>query len=80
MIQQRGNWLTSNETSVLLSNITDVTLNRSFLGRLGNYGDLLISSAGSSGSEISVIGLAGAEQLRTAVFDLRDGKLDELKF
>ena len=79
VIQSRGNWVTSNETSVLLTNITDVTLNRSFLGRIFNYGDVLISSAGSSGSEINATGLADAEKLRSAVFDLRDGRLDESK-
>lgn len=77
VVQTRGTWTTQNETSILLANVTDVTLNRSFWGRLNNYGDVMISSAGSSGSEISAIGLADAEKLRAAVFDLRDGKLDE---
>jgi membrane protein YdbS with pleckstrin-like domain len=79
VVQHRGNWVSSNETSVLLTNITDVTLNRSALGRLFNYGDVLIDSAGSSGSEINAIGLSGAENLRSAVFDLRDGNLDDVK-
>lgn len=80
VIQQRGNWISQNETSVMLSNITDVTLNRSFFGKLFNFGDVMISSAGSAGSEISASGLAGAELLRTAVFDLRDGRMDETSF
>lgn len=79
VVQSRGSWITQNETSVLLTNITDVTLNRSFLGKILNYGDLLISSAGSAGSEINAVGLAGAEHLRSAVFDLRDGTVDEVK-
>lgn len=79
VVQQRGNWLSQNETSVLLPNVTDVTLNHSFLGKLFNYGDIQISSAGSSGSEISALGLTGAAELRSAVFDLRDGRNDEVK-
>ena len=79
VVQQRGTWTSQNETSVLLTNVTDVTLNRSFLGRIFNYGDIQISSAGSAGSEISAIGLTGAEELRSAVFDLRDGRQDEAK-
>ena len=79
VMQQRGNWISQNETSVLLTNVTDVTLNRSFFGRIFNYGDIQISSAGSAGSEISAVGLAGAEELRSAVFDLRDGRQDEVK-
>jgi len=78
VVQQRGTWTSQNETSVLLSNVTDVTLNRSFLGRIFNYGDIQISSAGSAGSEISAFGLTGAEELRSAVFDLRDGRQDEV--
>ena len=62
-----------------LTNVTDVTLNRSFFGRIFNFGDIQISSAGSAGSEISAVGLAGAEELRSAVFDLRDGRQDEVK-
>lgn len=77
VVQQRGTWTSQNETSVLLVNVTDVTLNRSFLGRIGNYGDIMISSAGSSGAEINAIGLSGADELRSAIFDLRDGVLDE---
>ena len=68
-----------NETSILLANVTDVTLNRSTLGQILNYGDIMVSSAGSSGSEISARALAGADELRSAIFDLRDGKLDESK-
>ncbi|MFN8378329.1 MAG: PH domain-containing protein [Anaerolineae bacterium] len=79
VVQQRGNWISQNETSVLLSNVTDVTLNRSFLGKIFNYADIQINSAGSSGTEVSAVGLSGAEELRSAVFDLRDGKNDEVK-
>lgn len=79
IVQQRGTWTSQNETSVLLINVTDVTLNRSFLGRLGNYGDIMVSSAGSSSTEISAIGLSGADDLRSAIFDLRDGALNEAK-
>ena len=79
VMQQRGNWISQNETSVLLTNVTDVTLNRSFFGRIFNFGDIQISSAGSAGSEISAVGLAGAEELRSAVYDLRDGRQDEVK-
>ncbi len=79
VVQQRGNWVSQNETSILLTNVTDVTLNRSFLGKLLNHGDIMISSAGSSGAEISARGLADADELRSAIFDLRDGKLDETK-
>jgi uncharacterized membrane protein YdbT with pleckstrin-like domain len=77
--QRRGSIFTNNETSLYISDIRDITLNQSFLGRLLNYGDLGISSAGSSGSEISMIGIGGAGELRALLFDLRDGKLDDPK-
>ena len=77
--QSRGNFLTHNETSMSIENITDVTVNRSALGKLLGYGDISIQSAGSSGTEISQTRLAGAERLRDAVFDLRDGRYDETK-
>lgn len=77
IIQKRGTWLSRNETSILLANITDVTVNQSFLGRVFNYGDIAISSAGSSGAEIAKLGISDAPHLRDLVFDLRDGRLDE---
>ncbi|HYO87555.1 MAG TPA: PH domain-containing protein [Candidatus Limnocylindrales bacterium] len=79
VVQHRATIFSDNETSILLSNVTDVTLNRSTLGRMLNYGDIMVSSAGSSGSEISARALAGADNLRAAIFDLRDGRLDESK-
>jgi uncharacterized membrane protein YdbT with pleckstrin-like domain len=77
VVQKRGTWLSRNETSILLANITDVSVNQSFLGRIFNYGDISISSAGSSGAEIAKFGISSAPQLRDLVFDLRDGRLDE---
>lgn len=77
--QKRGNFLSQNETSMSIENITDVTVNRSALGAMLGYGDISIQSAGSSGTEISQTRLAGAEKLRDAVFDLRDGRFDETK-
>ncbi len=75
--QSRGNFLTHNETAMSIENITDVTVNRSALGKMLGYGDISIQSAGSSGTEISQVRLAGADKLRDAIFDLRDGRLDE---
>ncbi len=75
--QRRGNFLSGNETAMSIENITDVTLNKSLLGGIFGYGDIIIQSPGSSGAEINAVGLANAEQLRNAIFDLRDGRLDE---
>jgi hypothetical protein len=75
--QTRGNFLTQNETSLGLHNVTDITINRSFIGRLFNYGDLIIQSAGSGGSEINFHGLHDPEKVRELIYDLRDGRVDE---
>lgn len=77
--QKRGNFLTTNETAMSIENITDVTVNRSALGAMLGYGDINIQSAGSSSTEISQTRLAGADKLRDAIFDLRDGRFDETK-
>jgi hypothetical protein len=77
--QKRGSIMSQNETSISVENITDVTVNRSALGGMLGYGDISIQSAGSSGTEIAQTRLAGADKLREAIFDLRDGRLDESK-
>lgn len=77
--QKRGSILTTNETAMSIENITDVTVNRSALGGILGYGDINIQSAGSSQTEISQTRLAGADKLRDAIFDLRDGRFDETK-
>lgn len=75
--QTRGNFLTQNETSLGLHNVTDITINRSFIGRMFNYGDITIQSAGSGSSEINFNGLHDPERLRELIYDLRDGRVDE---
>lgn len=75
--QQRGNFLSQNETSLGLHNVTDITINRSFIGRMFNYGDITIQSAGSGSSEIQFTALSNPEKLRELIYDLRDGRVDE---
>ncbi len=77
--QYRGNILTSNETAISLENITNVDVNTSLLGRIFNYGDIAIQSAGSNAAEIAAVRLTNPDKLRDAIFDLRDGTLDETK-
>ena len=77
--QNRGSVLTSNETAISLENITNVDVNISLLGRIFNYGDIAIQSAGSNAAEISAVRLTNPDKLRDAIFDLRDGTLDETK-
>ena len=77
--QKRGNILTSNETSMSLENITNVDVNMSVIGRIFNYGDINIQTAGSNAVEIQAVRLANPDKLREAIFDLRDGHLDETK-
>ena len=77
--QRRGSILTGNETSMSLENITNVDVNVSLLGRILNYGDITIQSAGSNAAEIQAKRLAAPEKLRESIFDLRDGRLDETK-
>lgn len=79
LTQHRGNALAKNETSMSVTNITDITVNQSVLGNIFNYGDISVSSAGSSGAEISAKRLTNAARLRDVIYDLRDGKLDESK-
>ncbi len=77
--QYRGSVLTTNETSISLENITNVDVNISLLGRMLNYGDIAIQSAGSNSAEIAAVRLTNPDKLRDAIFDLRDGTLDETK-
>jgi len=77
--QKRGNILTSSETSLSIDNITNVDVNVSLLGRLFNYGDISIQSAGSDATEILFVRLANPTRLRDIIFDLKDGKYDETK-
>ena len=77
--QRRGNILSGNETSMSLTNITDVNINKSLLGSILGYGDIIIQSAGSDTAEISFTGLQRPDKLRELIFDLKDGRLDETK-
>jgi membrane protein YdbS with pleckstrin-like domain len=77
--QVRGNILTTNETSMSIGNITNVDVNVSLLGRIFNYGDLSIQSAGSDATEIQFIRLANPVRLRELIFDVKDGRYDETK-
>jgi uncharacterized membrane protein YdbT with pleckstrin-like domain len=76
--QMRGNIFTQNETTISLQNVTDVTINRSFIGRLLGFGDIIIQSAGSGASEIDFPGIRDPERLRELIYDLRDGRLDKV--
>ncbi|MEO8393151.1 MAG: PH domain-containing protein [Chloroflexota bacterium] len=79
LTQRRGNLFTTNDTSMSIENITDVDVNMSLLGRMFNYGDISIQTPGSGGAEIQATRLSNPDKLREAIFDLRDGKLDEVK-
>ncbi|MDZ4763194.1 MAG: PH domain-containing protein [Chloroflexota bacterium] len=74
--QIRGSILTQNETTISLQNVTDVTINRSFIGRILGFGDIVIQSAGSASSEINFKGIRDPERLRELMYDLRDGRID----
>jgi membrane protein YdbS with pleckstrin-like domain len=77
IVQRRGSVFTQNDTSTSIENVTNVDVNISFLGRIFGYGDINIQTAGSSGAEIQAVRLRRPDKLRDAIFDLRDGKLDE---
>lgn len=79
VMQRRGSILTQNETSASIENITNVDVNMSLLGRMFNYGDIKIQTAGTAAAEIQATRLTNPDKLRDAIFDLRDGKLDEVK-
>ncbi len=74
--QMRGNLFTQNETTISLQNVTDVTINRSLIGKILGFGDIIIQSAGSGASEIDFRGIRDPERLRELIYDLRDGRLD----
>jgi uncharacterized membrane protein YdbT with pleckstrin-like domain len=75
----KGNFLTRNETSLSVESVTDINVNQSALGSIFNYGDIIIQTAGSGDSEIKFVRVEHPNKLREAVFDLRDGRLDETK-
>lgn len=75
--QRRGDFLNSNQNTIVLDSITDVDVKMAMLGELFNYGDVAILTSGSRMSEIQFPRLANPKALREAIFDLRDGRLDE---
>lgn len=79
LTQRRGNILTGNETSMSLERVTDINVNKSLLGSILGYGDIVIQSAGSDSAEIAFVALAKPDKLRELIFDVKDGKLDEEK-
>jgi membrane protein YdbS with pleckstrin-like domain len=78
IVQRRGSIFTQNDTSTSIENVTNVDVNIGFFGRIFGYGDITIQTAGSSGAEIQALRLQRPDKLRDAIFDLRDGKLDEI--
>ena len=78
IVQRRGSIFTQNDTSTSIENVTNVDVNIGFFGRIFGYGDITIQTAGSSGAEIQALRLQKPDKLRDAIFDLRDGKLDEI--
>lgn len=79
LTQRRGNLLTGNETTMSLDRVTDINVNKSLLGSIFGYGDIIVQSAGSDSAEISFQGLGSPDKLRELIFDVKDGKLDEEK-
>lgn len=79
LTQRRGNVLTGNETSMSLERVTDINVNKSLLGSIFGYGDIVIQSAGSDSAEISFTSLQNPDKLRELIFDVKDGRLDEEK-
>ena len=78
IVQRRGSIFTQNDTSTSIENVTNVDVNIGFFGRIFGYGDITIQTAGSSGAEIQALRLQRPDKLRDAIFDLRDGKLDQI--
>ena len=79
LTQRRGNLLTGNETAMSLERVTDINVNKSLLGSIMGYGDIVIQSAGSDSAEISFTSLQNPDKLRELIFDVKDGRLDEEK-
>ena len=79
LTQRRGNILTGNETAMSLERVTDINVNKSLLGSIMGYGDIIIQSAGSDSAEISFTSLQNPDKLRELIFDVKDGRLDEEK-
>lgn len=75
--QRRGNILGGSETSMDLTNITDISVRTPPMGAIFNYGDIQVQTAGSTGAEINFAGLGRARALRDVLFDLKDGIPDE---
>ncbi|MCK6578973.1 MAG: PH domain-containing protein [Anaerolineae bacterium] len=78
LMQVRGNVLTRNETSVDLEKISNIVVNKSALGSMLSYGDFVAETAGTDQAEIIFKGLNSPDRLRDTIFDIRDGKLDEV--
>lgn len=74
--QRRGHLLVTNETSLSIENITDVTVNKGAMGSIFGYGDMSIQTSGSAGSEVYGKAISDPDKLRRIIFDLSDGRLD----
>ncbi|HVU12127.1 MAG TPA: PH domain-containing protein [Phototrophicaceae bacterium] len=53
--QKLGNAINSNEVSLAIEHVTDVDINIGLLGRIFNYGDVSIQTAGSAGAEMMAL-------------------------
>ncbi len=60
--------ITIQERSILLKNIQDVTYSASFLGRMLDYGNLDVDSAGQDGQE-AMLDVGRAGEFRAAIFE-----------
>lgn len=77
LTQVRGSIFSRNETSVDLSKISNIVVNKGLIGSMFNYGDFTAETAGTDTAEVYFVGLHDAERLRDTIFDIRDGRLDE---
>ena len=74
--QRTGGIIGGKEVAISLENITDVSVEKTFTGTMLGYSAVRIQSAGSSTVEIAFNELANADDLKNAIFDLKDGKFD----
>ena len=75
--QRIGNVLGGQEISMSVENVTDVSITKTAMGTLLGYSNVRIQSAGSNAVEISFDGLADANKLKDAIFDMKDGVADD---
>lgn len=64
-------------TSIYMEHIRSVDVNKSFMGMLMGYGDLLIGTSGTGENNIKMVEIDTPQDIQQLILDIRDGKFQQ---